>query len=117
AKAFGVTDFINPNDNIEPVQQVIKRITDGGADYSFECIGDIRMVTTALQSCCGGWGTTVTLGVPKSKLEVSAHYGLLLTRRTLKGTLFGGWRPKSDLPFVSRNVHEQGDQGRRAHHT
>ncbi|CAN1200615.1 Alcohol dehydrogenase-like 6 [Linum perenne] len=93
AKAFGVTDFINPNDNIEPVQQVIKRITDGGADYSFECIGDIRM----------GWGTTVTLGVPKSKLEVSAHYGLLLTRRTLKGTLFGGWRPKSDLPFVSRN--------------
>ncbi|CAN1265790.1 Alcohol dehydrogenase-like 6 [Linum perenne] len=100
AKAFGVTDFINPNDSIEPVQQVIKRITDGGADYSFECIGDTGMVTTALQSCCDGWGTTVTLGVPKSKPEVSAHYGLLLTGRTLKGTLFGGWRPKSDLPSL-----------------
>ncbi|CAN0902204.1 Alcohol dehydrogenase-like 6 [Linum grandiflorum] len=100
AKAFGVTDFINPNDSSEPVQQVIKRITDGGADYSFECIGDTGMVTTALQSCCDGWGTTVTLGVPKAKPEVSAHYGLLLTGRTLKGTLFGGWRPKSDLPSL-----------------
>ncbi|GKD42328.1 alcohol dehydrogenase-like 6 protein, partial [Tanacetum coccineum] len=85
AKAFGVTDFINPNDIDETVQQVIKRITDGGADYSFECIGDTEMITTALQSCCDGWGVTVTLGVPKVKPEVTAHYGLFLTGRTLKG--------------------------------
>ncbi|PWA95550.1 alcohol dehydrogenase-like 6 [Artemisia annua] len=98
AKAFGVTDFINPNDIDETVQQVIKRITDGGADYSFECIGDTEMITTALQSCCDGWGVTVTLGVPKTKPEVTAHYGLFLTGRTLKGSLFGGWKPKSDLP-------------------
>ncbi|KAD4180276.1 hypothetical protein E3N88_28867 [Mikania micrantha] len=52
SKAFGVTDFINPNETEETVQQIIKRMTDGGVDYSFECIGDTEMVTTALQSCC-----------------------------------------------------------------
>ncbi|PON53607.1 Alcohol dehydrogenase superfamily, zinc-type [Trema orientale] len=100
AKAFGITEFINPNDCNEPIQQVIKRVTDGGADYSFECIGDTGMITTALQSCCDGWGVTVTLGVPKVKPEVTAHYGILLMGRTLKGSLFGGWRPKSDLPSL-----------------
>ncbi|KAM0016084.1 putative alcohol dehydrogenase [Helianthus debilis subsp. tardiflorus] len=100
AKAFGVTDFINPNEVEGTVQQVIKQMTDGGADYSFECIGDTEMVTTALQSCCDGWGVTVTLGVPKTKPEVTAHYGLLLSGRTLKGSLFGGWKPKSDLPSL-----------------
>ncbi|XP_011035415.1 PREDICTED: alcohol dehydrogenase-like 6 [Populus euphratica] len=100
AKDFGITEFINPNDCNEPIQQVIKRITDGGADYSFECIGDTGMITTALQSCCDGWGLTVTLGVPKVKPEVTAHYGLFLSGRTLKGSLFGGWKPKSDLPSL-----------------
>ncbi|CAN4100577.1 unnamed protein product [Withania somnifera] len=100
AKAFGVTDFLNPNDTDEPIPQVIKRITDGGADYSFECIGDTGMVTTALQSCCEGWGLTVTLGVPKQNPEVTAHYGLLLTGRTLTGSLFGGWKPKSEIPSL-----------------
>ncbi|KAL5211995.1 hypothetical protein ABZP36_022842 [Zizania latifolia] len=99
-KAFGVTDFINPEELKEPVQQVVKRLTNGGADYSFECVGDTGVVSTALQSCSDGWGLTVTLGVPKSKPEVSAHYALLLSGRTLKGSLFGGWRPKSDLPLL-----------------
>lgn len=99
-KVFGITEFINPNDHDEPIQQVIKRITDGGADYSFECIGDTGMITTALQSCCDGWGVTVTLGVPKVKPEVAAHYGLFLSGRTLKGSLFGGWKPKSELPSL-----------------
>ncbi|XP_065881680.1 alcohol dehydrogenase-like 6 [Euphorbia lathyris] len=100
AKAFGITKFINPNDCDEPVQQVIKRLTSGGADYSFECVGETGIVTTALQSCCDGWGLTVTLGVPKVKPEISAHYGLLLSGRTLRGSLFGGWKPKSDLPSL-----------------
>ncbi|GMY12734.1 alcohol dehydrogenase-like 6 isoform X1 [Fagus crenata] len=100
AKAFGITEFLNPNDSNEPIQQVIKRITGGGADFSFECIGDTGMITTALQSCCDGWGLTVTLGVPKVKPEVTAHYALFLTGRTLKGSLFGGWKPKSDLPSL-----------------
>ncbi|KAI3454275.1 hypothetical protein Pfo_010938 [Paulownia fortunei] len=100
AKAFGVTDFLNPNDHDQPIQQVINHITDGGADFAFECVGDTGMITTALQSCCNGWGLTVTLGVPKEKPEIAAHYGLFLTGRTLTGSLFGGWKPKSDLPSL-----------------
>ncbi|KAL7600232.1 hypothetical protein Lser_V15G22958 [Lactuca serriola] len=100
AKAFGVTDFINPNDIDETVQQAIKRLTDGGVDYSFECIGDTEMINTALHSCCDGWGVTVTLGVPKTNPNVACHYGLFLTGRTLKGSLFGGWKPKSDIPTL-----------------
>ncbi|XP_027124577.1 alcohol dehydrogenase-like 6 isoform X2 [Coffea arabica] len=100
AKAFGVTDFLNSSECKEPIQQVIKRITDGGADYSFECIGDTDMITTALQSCCDGWGMTVTLGVPKVKPVITAHYAFFLTGRTLRGSLFGGWKPKSDIPTL-----------------
>ncbi|WCJ34695.1 Alcohol dehydrogenase [Euphorbia peplus] len=100
AKAFGITKFLNPNDCDEPIQEVIKRLTNGGADYSFECVGETGIVTTALQSCCDGWGLTVTLGAPKVKHEISAHYGLLLSGRTLRGSLFGGWKPKSDLPSL-----------------
>jgi alcohol dehydrogenase len=55
---------------------------------------------------CQGWGLTVTLGVPKAKPEVSAHYGLLLSGRTLKGSLFGGWRPKSDIPLVEKYANK-----------
>ncbi|KAM7276032.1 hypothetical protein ACFE04_017898 [Oxalis oulophora] len=100
AMAFGITKVVNPNDYTEPIQQVIKRLTDGGADYSFECIGDTEMVTTALQSCSDGWGLTVTLGVPKDKPEILTHYELLLTGRKLTGSLFGGWKPKTDLPSL-----------------
>ncbi|XP_019195761.1 PREDICTED: alcohol dehydrogenase-like 6 [Ipomoea nil] len=100
AKDFGVTDFLNPNDSDEPIQQVIKRMTDGGADFSFECIGDTEMVTTALQSCCDGWGLTVTLGVPKTKPEISGHFRFFLMGRKLTGSLFGGWKPKSEIPSL-----------------
>ncbi|CAI8593449.1 unnamed protein product [Vicia faba] len=108
AKSFGVTEVVDPNSYNEPIVQVIKRITDGGADFCFECVGDTDMITTALQSCCDGWGLTVTLGVPKVKPEMSAHYGLFLTGRTLKGSLFGGWKPKTDLPsLVEKYVNKE----------
>ncbi|XP_075480331.1 alcohol dehydrogenase-like 6 [Primulina tabacum] len=100
AKAFGVTDFLNPNDYDQPIQQVIHQMTDGGADYAFECVGDTGLIATALQSCCSGWGLTVTLGVPKENPEIAAHYGLFLSGRTLTGSLFGGWKPKSELPSL-----------------
>ncbi|XP_058090237.1 alcohol dehydrogenase-like 6 [Magnolia sinica] len=99
-KAFGVTEFINPDECSEPIHQVLKNVTGGGADYCFECIGDTGMITAALQSCCDGWGLTVTLGVPKVKPEFSAHYALLLGGRTLKGSLYGGWKPKSEIPSL-----------------
>ncbi|XP_074269551.1 alcohol dehydrogenase-like 6 [Silene latifolia] len=98
AKAFGVTKCLNPSDYDEPIQQVIKDMTGGGADFAFECVGDTGTVTTALQSCSEGWGLTVTLGVPKVNPEVKAHYATFLCGRTLKGTLYGGWKPKTDLP-------------------
>ncbi|KAI9174924.1 hypothetical protein LWI28_024683 [Acer negundo] len=100
AKAFGVTEVVNSNDCNEPIQQVIRQMTDGGADYSFECIGDTEMITTALQSCCDGWGVTVTLGVPKVKPEIAAHFALFLSGKTLKGSMLGGLKPKSDLPSL-----------------
>ncbi|XP_016169028.1 alcohol dehydrogenase-like 6 [Arachis ipaensis] len=65
----------------------------------FHLISD-SSISTALHSCCDGWGLTVTLGVPKVKPEMSAHYGLFLMGRTLDGSLFGGWKPKSDLPLL-----------------
>ncbi|CAI9271303.1 unnamed protein product [Lactuca saligna] len=107
SKAFGVIDFINPNDIYETVQQAIKRLTDSGVDYSFECIGDIEMINTTLHSCCDGWGVTNTLGVPKTNPNVACHYELFLTGRTLKGSLFGGWKPKSDIPR-SQELSEHG---------
>jgi len=106
--------------------QIIRQMTSGGADYAFECVGSTEVVTSAIQSCCEvtsltpvwwllrclmwfifdtvhrlfsqGWGLTVTLGVPKVKPEITAHYALFLSGRTLKGSLFGGWKPKSDIP-------------------
>ncbi|WJX66838.1 hypothetical protein P8452_51348 [Trifolium repens] len=108
AKSFGIKEVVDPNSYKEPIVQVIKRITDGGADFCFECVGDTDTITTALQSCCDGWGLTVTLGVPKVKPEMSAHYGLFLTGRTLKGSLFGGWKPKTDLPsLVEKYVNKE----------
>ncbi|KAL4357344.1 hypothetical protein AHAS_Ahas09G0177300 [Arachis hypogaea] len=99
-KAFGFTEVVDPSSYQELIAQVIKHIIDGRADFSFECVGDTDMITTALQSCCYGWGLIVTLGVPKVKPEMSAHYGLFLMGRTLKGSLFGRWKPKSDIPLL-----------------
>ncbi|KAI3941697.1 hypothetical protein MKX01_018287 [Papaver californicum] len=99
-KAFGVTDFINPADCGEPVQQVIKHITNGGADYSFECIGGTGMILLPYNHLCfilfvvsSGLGCDFTLGVPKVNPETKTHYGLLLSGKTLKGSL-------SDLPSM-----------------
>ncbi|KAH9312170.1 hypothetical protein KI387_027205, partial [Taxus chinensis] len=99
-KAFGVTEFINPSDYKQPIPQVLKEITGGGADYCFECVGNVDVIRTALESCCDGWGMAVVAGVPSGKMELSAHYGSLLSGRTLKGTLLGGWKPRSELPVL-----------------
>ncbi|XP_057847928.2 alcohol dehydrogenase-like 6 [Cryptomeria japonica] len=99
-KAFGITEFINPNDYKQPIQQVLKEITAGGADYCFECVGNVDVIRIALESCCDGWGMAVVVGVPSGKMELSAHYGPLLSGRTLKGTLLGGWKPRSELPIL-----------------
>lgn len=98
ASQFGVTDCINPLEKAEPVQQVIKDMTAGGVDYSFECVGDAQVVESALLSSHDGWGMTIICGVAGEKTPISAHPAVLLFGRTLTGTLFGGLKPKSDLP-------------------
>ncbi|CAN6584698.1 unnamed protein product [Malus baccata var. baccata] len=102
SKAFGITEFIKPNDSNEPIQQVIKHMTGGGADYSFECVGDTGMVIG--NYCIAGmlrWmGFDSYTWNAKVKPEITAHYGAFLTGRTLKGSLFGGWKPKTDLPSL-----------------
>lgn len=100
ARKFGMTEFINPSDHDKPVHEVIRDMTDGGVDYSFECVGSARVVETALLSCHDGWGMTVVCGVEGESNTVCVHPGVFLYGRTLTGAFFGGIKPKSELPKV-----------------
>ncbi|CAO2817570.1 unnamed protein product [Amaranthus hypochondriacus] len=98
-KKFGVTEFVNPKDNAtKPISQVINEMTDGGADYCFECVGMNTLVEEAFACCRKGWGKTVVLGVdkPNSKLSLSSH-DVLHNGKILTGSLFGGIKAKSDI--------------------
>ncbi|KNA18896.1 hypothetical protein SOVF_066310 [Spinacia oleracea] len=98
-KKFGVTDYINPmNDTTKSVSEIINEMTDGGADYCFECVGMSSLVEEAFACCRKGWGKTVVLGVdkPNSKLNISSH-DVLHNGKILTGSLFGGLKAKSDI--------------------
>ncbi|WP_395225677.1 zinc-binding dehydrogenase, partial [Salmonella sp. SKLX108461] len=73
AKDFGVTEFVNPKDHDKPIQQVLVDMTDGGVDYSFECIGNVSIMRAALECCHKGWGTSVIVGVAASGQEISTR--------------------------------------------
>ncbi|XP_057834185.1 alcohol dehydrogenase 1 isoform X2 [Cryptomeria japonica] len=96
AKQFGVTECINPKDHQKPVEQVIAERTNGGVDYSIECTGSQSI--QAFECCHDGWGVTVLVGVPRSDAVFSTSPVSFLNEKTLKGTLFGNYKPKSDLP-------------------
>ncbi|KAE9606250.1 hypothetical protein Lal_00025458 [Lupinus albus] len=101
-KKFGVTDFINSREcGNKTVSQIIKEITDGGADYCFECVGMASLVHEAYASCRKNWGKTVVLGVdkPGSMLSLSSRE-VLLSGKSLMGSLFGGLKPKSDVQIL-----------------
>nr|XP_033792188.1 alcohol dehydrogenase 1-like [Geotrypetes seraphini] len=98
AKELGVTDCINPRDYDKPVHEVLAGMTNHGVDYSFECIGNIDMMVSALQSCHYGYGTCVIIGVPSSSEKLSFNPLLLLTGRTLKGAFFGNLKSKDSVP-------------------
>lgn len=100
ARIFGVTELINPNELDKSVQEVICDMTDGGVDYSFECVGSAKVVETALLSCHDGWGMTVVCGVEGGSTTVNAHPRLFLFGRTLTGNIFGGIKPRTELPNV-----------------
>lgn len=98
AKKFGVTECINPKDYEKPIQEVLIGMTDGGLDYTFECIGNVDTMRAALESCIRGWGTSVIIGVAASGKEISTRPFQLVTGRTWKGTAFGGWKSKDSVP-------------------
>ena len=103
AKALGATDFINPTDNSRPVQEVIVDLTDGGVDYSFECIGNVKTMRAALECCHKGWGESIIIGVAAAGEEISTRPFQLVTGRVWRGTAFGGVKGRSQLPdFVER---------------
>ncbi|KAK8289181.1 hypothetical protein V6Z11_D07G172700 [Gossypium hirsutum] len=100
AKNFGVTEFVNPKDYDKPIQQVLVDLTDGGVDYSFECIGNVSVMRAALECCHKGWGTSVIIGVAASGQEISTRPFQLVTGRVWKGTAFGGFKSRSQVPWL-----------------
>jgi len=98
AKQFGATECVNPKDLEKPVEQVLVDMTDGGLDYTFECIGNIHTMRSALESCHKGWGVSVIIGVAAAGQEISTRPFQLVTGRTWKGTAFGGWKSRDSVP-------------------
>jgi len=103
ARALGATDFLNPKDYDKPIQQVVVDLLDGGADFSFECIGNVGTMRAALECCHKGWGESVIIGVAGSGQEISTRPFQLVTGRVWRGTAFGGVKGRSQLPgYVDR---------------
>jgi S-(hydroxymethyl)glutathione dehydrogenase/alcohol dehydrogenase len=103
ARLLGATDFINPKNYDAPIQEVIVELTDGGVDYSFECIGNVNLMRSALECCHKGWGESVIIGVAGAGEEISTRPFQLVTGRVWRGSAFGGVRGRSELPgYVER---------------
>ena len=98
-KKFGMTDFLNPKEfEEENLLQKIIEITDGGADYSFECIGNVKVMRQALECCHKGWGESIIIGVAGAGQEISTRPFQLVTGRVWRGSAFGGVKGRSQLP-------------------
>ncbi len=99
ARKFGMTHFVNPK-NVENVVDHIVQLTDGGADYSFECIGNTTTMRQALECCHKGWGQSIIIGVAAAGQEISTRPFQLVTGREWKGSAFGGARGRTDVPKI-----------------
>lgn len=103
ARLLGATDFVNPKKYDKPVQEVIVDLTDGGVDYSFECIGNVNVMRSALECCHKGWGESVIIGVAGAGQEISTRPFQLVTGRVWRGSAFGGVKGRTQLPdYVER---------------
>jgi S-(hydroxymethyl)glutathione dehydrogenase / alcohol dehydrogenase len=100
ARRYGLTHFVNPKELSGDVVKHIIELTDGGADYTFECVGNIDLMRQALESCHRGWGTSVIIGVAGAGQEIKTRPFQLVTGRVWKGTAFGGARGRSDVPRI-----------------
>jgi S-(hydroxymethyl)glutathione dehydrogenase / alcohol dehydrogenase len=98
-RQFGMTHFINPSREKDLIGKLVE-ITGGGADYSFECIGNVEVMRQALECCHRGWGVSVIIGVAGSGQEIKTRPFQLVTGRTWKGTAFGGARGRTDVPKI-----------------
>ncbi|MXW52385.1 MAG: S-(hydroxymethyl)glutathione dehydrogenase/class III alcohol dehydrogenase [Gammaproteobacteria bacterium] len=99
AEKFGMTDFINPENSADVVAEIVD-MTDGGVDYSFECIGNVEVMRQALECCHKGWGESVIIGVAGAGQEISTRPFQLVTGRVWRGTAFGGAKGRTDVPKI-----------------
>ena len=99
ARRFGMTHFINPKDVGNVVDHIVQ-LTDGGADYSFECIGNVQVMRQALECTHKGWGRSIIIGVAPAGAEISTRPFQLVTGRKWEGSAFGGARGRSDVPRI-----------------
>ncbi len=98
AREMGATDTVNPKDHDKPVQEVLVEMTDGGVDWSFECIGNVEVMRAALECCHKGWGESVIIGVAGAGQEIRTRPFQLVTGRVWRGTAFGGVKGRTQLP-------------------
>ena len=97
---FGMTHFVNPNETSEDLVQHLVALTDGGADYTFDCTGNTHVMRQALEACHRGWGTSIIIGVAEAGKEIAARPFQLVTGRVWKGSAFGGARGRTDVPKI-----------------
>jgi len=98
ATQMGATDTVNPKDHSVPIEEVIVEMTNGGVDYSFECIGNVQLMRSALECCHKGWGESIIVGVAGAGQEICTRPFQLVTGRVWRGTAFGGCKGRSQLP-------------------
>jgi S-(hydroxymethyl)glutathione dehydrogenase/alcohol dehydrogenase len=100
ARQFGMTHFVNPNTITGDVVPYLVELTKGGADYSFECVGNVKLMRQALECCHRGWGVSTIIGVAGAGQEISTRPFQLVTGRVWKGSAFGGARGRTDVPKI-----------------
>ena len=100
AEAFGMTDFVNPKTIDGDLVAHLAELTDGGADYSFECIGNVEVMRQALECCHKGWGESIIIGVAPADAEIATRPFQLVTGRVWRGTAFGGAKGRTDVPKI-----------------
>jgi S-(hydroxymethyl)glutathione dehydrogenase/alcohol dehydrogenase len=100
AEKFGMTHFVNPKEVEGDLVPYLVDLTGGGADYSFECIGNVEIMRQALECCHKGWGVSVIIGVAGAGQEIRTRPFQLVTGRVWKGTAFGGARGRTDVPKI-----------------
>jgi S-(hydroxymethyl)glutathione dehydrogenase/alcohol dehydrogenase len=100
AEKFGMTHFLNPKEVGGDIVAELVKVTDGGADYSFECVGNVDLMRQALECCHRGWGVSVIIGVAGAGQEIKTRPFQLVTGRVWKGTAFGGARGRTDVPKI-----------------